>query len=249
METLPDSLSTLPSINSLIQFFDSKSSGHYTESQAISTTVTEISKSKAVETSWEQLIDRLSEIFESDSVNVDEVKEVLSSYRTNKEDWKKYAIFDPIRYTRNLVFESKDGKFNLMVLCWAPGIHSSIHNHPNCHCFVKNLDGVVKETRYFWPHEKESEDGSMVEKGSGYLKADEVTYMSDKLGLHRVGNTSHSNGAVTLHLYSPPFQSAQAFDEQNGQALRVPMTFWSEYGEKVHHPFFDWIHRFGSIDN
>ena len=24
------------------------------------------------------------------------------------------------------------------------------------------------------------------------------------------------------------------FDERTGKALRVPMTFWSKYGEKIH---------------
>ena len=38
---------------------------------------------------------------------------------------------------------------------------------------------------------------------------DEVTYMSDELGLHRVENTSHSDKAVSLHLYSPPFNSCK----------------------------------------
>lgn len=49
----------------------------------------------------------------------------------------------------------------------------------------------------------------MVQKGSAEAKTNEVTYMSDELGLHRVENPSHSNRAVSLHLYSPPFKSCQ----------------------------------------
>ena len=41
------------------------------------------------------------------------------------------------------------------------------------------------------------------------MQPDDVSYMSDELGLHRVENTSHSNPAVSLHLYSPPFKSCQ----------------------------------------
>jgi cysteine dioxygenase len=74
----------------------------------------------------------------------------------------------------------------------------------------------------------------MVEKGHVHIKPDDVTYMSDELGLHRVENTSHSNPAVSLHLYSPPFKSCQMFDERTGKAMRAPMTFWSKYGEKIH---------------
>jgi len=193
----------------------------------------ELSNPESGGVTWEELIERLLEIFDSDEVNIDEVEELLSAYHTNKLDWKKYAKFDAYKYTRNLVHEG-NGKFNLMLLCWAPGNQSSIHDHADAHCFVKNLDGVLKETRFDWPSGKELEDGAMVEKGAVHIKPDDVTYMSDELGLHRVENTSHSNPAVSLHLYSPPFQSCQMFDERTGKAMRAPMTFWSKYGEKIH---------------
>jgi len=193
----------------------------------------ELSNPESSGVTWEQMIERLLEIFDSDEVNIDEVEELLSAYHTNRADWKKFAKFDPYKYTRNLVHEG-NGKFNLMLLCWAPGNQSSIHDHADAHCFVKDLDGTLKETRYYWHHEKKSEDGGMVEKGHVHIKPDDVTYMSDELGLHRVENTSHSNPAVSLHLYSPPFQSCQMFDERTGKAMRAPMTFWSKYGEKIH---------------
>ena len=72
------------------------------------------------------------------------MEELLSAYHTNKTDWKQFAKFDKYKYTRNLV-HSGNGKFNLMLLCWAPGNQSSIHDHADAHCFVKNLDGTLKE--------------------------------------------------------------------------------------------------------
>lgn len=32
-----------------------------------------------------------------------------------------------------------------MLLCWAPGNQSSIHDHADAHCFVKDLEGTLKE--------------------------------------------------------------------------------------------------------
>jgi hypothetical protein len=52
-------------------------------------------------------------------------------------------------------------------------------------------------------------DGGMVVKEVNDAKLNDVTYMSDELGLHRVENPSHSSTAVSLHLYSPPFKSCQ----------------------------------------
>ena len=73
--------------------------------------------------------------------------ELSNSYKSNPGDWRKYAKFDKYKYTRNLVHEG-NGKFNLMLLCWAPGNQSSIHDHANAHCFVKVLDGSLREVCY-----------------------------------------------------------------------------------------------------
>jgi cysteine dioxygenase len=32
-----------------------------------------------------------------------------------------------------------------MILCWAPGNQSMIHDHADAHCFVKVLDGDLRE--------------------------------------------------------------------------------------------------------
>jgi cysteine dioxygenase len=69
------------------------------------------------------------------------------SYQSSPSDWKKFAKWDSYKYTRNLVHEG-NGKFNLMLLCWGEGNQSSIHDHANAHCFMKILDGGLREARY-----------------------------------------------------------------------------------------------------
>lgn len=96
---------------------------------------------------WDELIQGLLEKFDCDVVNIEEVEALLASYKSRPEDWKKYAKFDKYRYTRNLVHEG-NGKFNLMLLCWAPGNQSTIHDHANSHCFVKVLDGTLREVPF-----------------------------------------------------------------------------------------------------
>ena len=44
---------------------------------------------------WAQLCDEVKRIFSSDSVNVDEVKELMASYKSNDDDWAQYSIWDP----------------------------------------------------------------------------------------------------------------------------------------------------------
>jgi len=182
---------------------------------------------------WEKMIEKLLKIFESDNVNVEEVMDVLGAYNTKSADWRRYAKFDKFKYTRNLVHEG-NGKFNLMLLCWTPGNQSSIHDHSDAHCFVKDLDGDLLETRYHWPRESiDDKKEALKEKDRTYIHPNDVTYMSDELGLHRVENISHTEKAVSLHLYSPPFKSCKVFDERTGDNFKAPMTFWSKFGERI----------------
>ena len=41
-----------------------------------------------------ELIGQLRRIFADNHVNVDEVRKVMESYKSNREDWERYAIFD-----------------------------------------------------------------------------------------------------------------------------------------------------------
>ena len=89
-------------------------------------------------------------------------------------------------------------------------------NSPKLHFFqilaYFGTDYFLHQIRYHWPKKEvneENKNGVMLEKDQYSAKRNSVSYMSDELGLHRVENTSHSDGAVSLHLYSPPFQSCQ----------------------------------------
>nr|XP_057926413.1 cysteine dioxygenase type 1 [Doryrhamphus excisus] len=176
-----------------------------------------------------ELIQILHEIFESNHINVEEVKEVMESYKSNRQEWEKFAKFDKLRYTRNLVDEG-NGKFNLIILCWGEGHGSSIHDHSNSHCFMKMLQGELKETLFDWPKE---EAGQMTETSHKILEENKVAYINDSIGLHRVENVSHTEGSVSLHLYSPPFQTCQVFDQRTSHKSTAQMTFWSKYGERT----------------
>nr|QCT83967.1 CDO2 [Carassius auratus] len=178
----------------------------------------------------QDLIQALHEIFESDRVNVEEVQSIMESYESKPHEWMKYARFDQYRYTRNLVDEG-NGKFNLMILCWGEGHGSSIHDHTDSHCFMKLLQGQLKETLFDWPDRKLQ--GGMQQKSQRVLLENQCAYINDSLGLHRVENVSHTETAVSLHLYSPPFQTCQTFDQRTGHRNTVKMTFWSKFGERT----------------
>ncbi|GMT35571.1 hypothetical protein PFISCL1PPCAC_26868 [Pristionchus fissidentatus] len=176
-----------------------------------------------------ELIACLREIFADDKVDCDEVRKVMAAYKSNVADWHRFAKFDPNKYTRNLV-DVGNGKYNLMILCWPEGVGSSIHDHTDAHCFVKVLAGRLLETKFEWPT---IEGARLKVKERTHYNVDGVSYMSDKIGLHRMENDSHSEAAVSLHLYIPPYTTCNAFDERTGHKTQCTVTFYSKYGQKV----------------
>ncbi|XP_061198706.1 cysteine dioxygenase type 1 isoform X1 [Neopsephotus bourkii] len=181
--------------------------------------------------SLEELVRILHRLFAEDKICVEEVQALMESYESNPEEWLQYAQFDQYRYTRNLV-DSGNGKFNLMILCWGEGHGSSIHDHTDSHCFMKILQGNLKETLFEWPEKKGN--GEMIKKSERVLRENQCAYINDSIGLHRVENISHTESAVSLHLYSPPFDSCNTFDQRTGHKHKVKMTFYSQFGERTH---------------
>jgi cysteine dioxygenase len=182
--------------------------------------------------SLDDMIAELYKAFDGEVVDVDHVRSVMGAYKSNSKDWKKYAFFDTHRYTRNLV-DTGNGKFNLMALCWSEGQGSSIHSHSDAHCFVKVLDGQLKETLYAWPPSDVTEEQPLIQTDSNIYGRNGVAYINDSLGLHRMENPSHSDRAVSLHLYCPPFGQCDTFDEKTGHKRQVKMTFTSVKGTRT----------------
>jgi cysteine dioxygenase len=127
----------------------------------------------------------LHEVFSHDYVNVEYVSKLIENYRSNAKDWRQYAKYDPHKYTRNLI-DAGNGKFNILLLCWAESQGSSIHDHSNSHCFMKCLDGELVETKFEWPKDKlgdeenESAEKEMIETGRTVMKKNQVCYINGR---------------------------------------------------------------------
>ncbi|MCJ1389528.1 capsule-associated protein CAP1 [Xylographa bjoerkii] len=140
-----------------------------------------------------------------DSADVDpkDLQRLMEAYISERKEWMPYALGDPGRsYTRNLV-DKGNGKSNLLILVWTPGKGSPIHDHANAHCVMKILQGSLKETLYDWPDKSTKRTGlsaPLHAKKETIYEENEVTYMSDKLGLHKISNPEADRVAISLHL-------------------------------------------------
>jgi len=99
-----------------------------------------------------------------------------------------------------------DGKnYTILLLCWNVGKESKVHDHPCDGCFIRTLRGCIKETRYIL----DSSKNILVPKAVKFYNENQVSYMDDYIGFHKITNPLHDMGAVSLHLYTPPFSTCK----------------------------------------
>lgn len=201
--------------------------------------------------SLDELIGLLHEAFRTVDVNMYLVNHLMLTYKSNPSDWQKFAKWNRSKYTRNLV-DKGNGKFNLLILCWPQDHGSAIHDHADSHCFMKMLQGELTEIRYEMPKKcleltdtnadlandsiisEGDNEHQLIERESIVLKENSVAYINDTIGLHRVENRSHTDGAVSLHLYCPPFDMCSVFPSGSSKKVKCPVTFYSKFGVREH---------------
>ncbi|RAQ50479.1 cysteine dioxygenase [Aspergillus flavus] len=152
---------------------------------------------------------------DSDDVDPLNIQRLMDQYTSNPEEWQPFALSDLSKsYTRNLIDEG-NGKSNLV------------------------LKGSLQETLYSWPDQSKLEHGQIsppqIRRETTYGE-NQVTYMSDKLGLHKISNPDPNNVAVSLHLYTPPNAATygfSVFDERTGMAFHIKQSnFYSIRGKR-----------------
>ena len=106
--------------------------------------------------------------------------------------------------------------FDLLVLSWAPGTQSPIHDHPCERCYLMCVSGDMYEKRY-----NLDSDGSVHERCENRIPPRVATWISDDMGLHAVGNNG-STLACSLHCYVPGFTTpCRVFDSTTGAVTHV----------------------------
>ncbi|PRT54994.1 Cysteine dioxygenase [Wickerhamiella sorbophila] len=190
-------------------------------------------------TNFDRLVDDIKAILGPtsglDCSEVDEslLMERLSDYMSKDSEWSKYAFVDnSYDYTRNLI-DDINHKANLLILVWTPGRGSDIHDHANAHCVVKMLSGTLRETLYDMPDSSNPQHLQVTRVTD--LHRDQVSYMSDKLGLHRMENPG-SVPAISLHLYTPPHAAkfgCNIYDELTGEKKHVRCCMYSKHGQRI----------------
>lgn len=148
-----------------------------------------------------------------------EMKRFLAVTHIEPAALEPYVRFEPGRYTRHLVHKDRD--VEVLVLCWPCGARAPIHGHEGELCWARVERGRLRFTSY-----REASRaplrlvalGSLVEGGPGHVDG--------PADVHAVENPAElEENAVSLHVYSRPYDECDLYDSIEGPVRRVRLQY------------------------
>ena len=159
------------------------------------------------------------------------VNAYIQGHRVRPETLRPYLFFSPASYTRNLVF--KNDLFEVIAICWEIGQVSRIHNHRDQRCWMVVPIGQLKNQNYRVVDRDPQTHTCGLAPSKGFLITPSAPCEVDQAEpVHQVLNLAeYGERAVSLHLYSRPFNSCEVYSLEKGSYWDVPLSYNSEYGK------------------
>jgi cysteine dioxygenase len=159
------------------------------------------------------------------------VQDYILRHSVRPETLDKYLFFSKGNYTRNLIF--KNDVFECMTICWEVGQVSRIHNHRDQNCWMSAPIGRLK-VQNFRVDERDTSHGTcrIVPTDIYEMDAAHPAYVNPLEPVHQVLNLPEfKQRAVSIHIYSKPFDSCEVYLREKGTYSDVPLHYTSEYGK------------------
>jgi cysteine dioxygenase len=159
------------------------------------------------------------------------VQNYVVHHGVRPESLDKYCYFSKGSYTRNLIF--KNDVFECMTVCWEIGQHSRVHNHRDQNCWMSVPIGRLRVQNYRVEHRDSAHGTCKISPSDIYeMDAAHPAYVNPLEPVHEVINATEFNKrAVSIHVYSKPFDTCEVYLRDKGTYSDVPLFYTSEYGE------------------
>ncbi len=164
------------------------------------------------------------------SFAIERVHDYVSSCIVLPDTLEKYLFFSKGNYTRNLIFKSE--VFECIAICWEVGQASRIHNHRGQNCWMATPIGRLR-VQNFRVEGRDAVRGTcaLVPTDAFDMDPTRPSYVDPVEPVHQVLNLAEFNRrAVSLHVYSRPYDSCEIYLREKGTYCDVPLHYTSEYG-------------------
>ncbi len=160
------------------------------------------------------------------------VQQFLREHPVTAESLDPYLCWDTQHYTRNLI--DKTELYELLAVCWEVGQQSSIHNHHNQNCWMAAPIGRLVVQNYRAKFEDLSTGKcEIIPTYTVEITPASPAFVDPAEPIHKVVNPRERQArAVTLHVYSRPFNRCVVYSEEQGTCGEIELHNTSEYGRR-----------------
>jgi cysteine dioxygenase len=161
----------------------------------------------------------------------EQLRRFLQETPVDSRSLAPYLTWDRQHYTRNLI--DKTPLYELIAVCWEVGQASSVHNHRDQNCWMAVPIGRLLVENFHVVHQD-------IGLGRASIKATKTVEMNAAMPcavdplepVHRVVNPREFNHrAVSLHVYSRPFDSCVVYSAEQGTCGEIRLHYTTEYGK------------------
>jgi len=169
----------------------------------------------------------------SDFDTTEQIVSLLQRMPVEEASLAPYLCWDRQHYTRNLI--DKTDLYELVAVCWEVGQSSSVHNHRDQNCWMAAPVGRLLVENFQVAFED-------LETGKCQLRASNTVALTvanpcavDPLEpVHRVVNPREGRQrAVTLHVYSRPFDTCVVYSPELGTCGDIRLHYNTAFGKPV----------------
>jgi len=179
----------------------------------------------------QKLITGLRQLPESAFETTETVRLFLRDNPVDPESLAPYLTWDRQHYTRNLI--DRTSLYELMAICWEVGQASSVHNHRDQNCWMAVPIGRLHVENFHLVHQNVDAGVCKLEPlNTVEMNVAQPCAVDPADPVHRVVNPREFNQrAVSLHVYSRPFDTCVVYAPEQGTCGEIKLHFTTEYGK------------------
>jgi cysteine dioxygenase len=189
------------------------------------------SQTLASQVSVENFVAGLRRFPESAFARTGEILRFLETNPVAPATLEPYLSWDRQHYTRNLI--DKTPVFELMAICWEAGQASSVHNHLDQNCWMAVPVGRLLVENFHLISQDLTVGACRLDPADNVeMDAGHPAAVNPLDPVHRVVNPRDFNQrAVSLHVYSRPFDRCVVYSPEQGACGEIELRFNTEYGK------------------
>ena len=178
-------------------------------------------------------VESLRQLPEAAFDETETVRRFLEETPVSAESLAPFLNWDRQHYTRNLIDRTR--LYELMAICWEVGQASSVHNHRDQNCWMAVPVGRLQVENFHLVHQDLNQGRCKLEPSNTVeMNIAHPCAVDPADPVHRVVNPRAFNQrAVSLHVYSRPFDTCVVYSPEQGTCGEIELHFNTEYGKSV----------------